>query len=96
MPRYHFDLVDHVTVEDHGGQLFTDDRAATLAADDLAQQIFEVRPELRVRDILFSSGMPGGLKSIARPFVKMQSRICTGALPNSLFAVQFIYETDQS
>jgi Bacteriophage Lambda NinG protein len=47
MPRYHFDLVDHVTVEDHGGQLFTDDGAAARAADDLAQQIFEVRPELR-------------------------------------------------
>jgi hypothetical protein len=47
MPRYHFDLVDHTTVEDHGGQILTDDLTAADVADELARRIFEVRPELR-------------------------------------------------
>jgi hypothetical protein len=47
MPRYHFDLVDHHTVEDHGGQVLEDDIKASDVADALAARIFEVRPELR-------------------------------------------------
>jgi hypothetical protein len=39
MPRYHFDLVDHVTVEDHGGQLLDDDVTASDVADILAHKI---------------------------------------------------------
>jgi hypothetical protein len=47
MPRYYFDLIDHVSVEDHGGQVLTDDTAASRVADELARKVFEVRPELR-------------------------------------------------
>lgn len=47
MPRYHFDLVDHTTVEDHGGQLLADDIIAGDVADELARQVYEVRPQLR-------------------------------------------------
>jgi hypothetical protein len=47
MPRYHFDLADHHTVEDHGGQILADDVTATDVADELASRIYEVRPELR-------------------------------------------------
>ncbi len=47
MPRYHFDLVEHHTVEDHGGQILADDTIAEDVADELAARIYEVRPELR-------------------------------------------------
>lgn len=47
MPRYHFDLVDHTTVEDHGGQILADDITASDVADELAARIYEVRPALR-------------------------------------------------
>ena len=47
MPRYHFDLVDHKTVEDHGGQILADDVTAADVADELARRLYEVRPELR-------------------------------------------------
>jgi hypothetical protein len=47
MPRYHFDLVDHKTVEDNGGQILADDVTASDVADELAARVYEVRPELR-------------------------------------------------
>jgi hypothetical protein len=47
MPRYHFDLVDHTTVEDKGGQILADDIVASDVADELALRVYEVRPELR-------------------------------------------------
>jgi hypothetical protein len=47
MPRYHFDLVDHRTLEDHGGQVLADDIMAADVADELARRVREVRPELR-------------------------------------------------
>jgi hypothetical protein len=47
MPRYHFDLVDHRTVEDHGGQILADDIAASDVADELARRMYDLRPELR-------------------------------------------------
>jgi hypothetical protein len=47
MPRYHFDLVDHRTVEDKGGQILADDVTACDVADRLAAELNEVRPELR-------------------------------------------------
>jgi hypothetical protein len=47
MPRYHFDLVDHTTVSDQGGQLLTDDDLAIQVADRLAAEILEARPELQ-------------------------------------------------
>jgi hypothetical protein len=47
MPRYHFDLVDSHTVEDHGGQILADDTIAEDVADELARRIYDVRPELR-------------------------------------------------
>jgi hypothetical protein len=46
MPRYHFDLVDHITVEDHGGQILADDITAAVVADELARRVREVRPQL--------------------------------------------------
>jgi hypothetical protein len=49
MPRYHFDLVDHHVVEDHGGQVLADDITATEVADELARRIHDVRAELRGR-----------------------------------------------
>ena len=47
MPRYHFDLVDHHTVEDHGGQILADDTVTEDVADELAAKIYDVRPEMR-------------------------------------------------
>ena len=47
MPRYHFDLVDHRTVEDEGGQVLADDVVASDVADELARRVCEARPELR-------------------------------------------------
>jgi hypothetical protein len=47
MPRYHFDLVDHTTVEDKGGQVLADDVMASDVADRLAEDLYEIRPELR-------------------------------------------------
>jgi hypothetical protein len=47
MPRYHFDLIDHKTVEDKGGQVLADDVVASDVADRLAEQLYQVRPELR-------------------------------------------------
>jgi hypothetical protein len=47
MPRYHFDLVDHVTVEDHGGQILDDDVTASDVADILAHKVCRQHPELR-------------------------------------------------
>jgi hypothetical protein len=46
MPRYHFDLVDHTTVEDKGGQILADDIVASDVADKLAEDLYQVRPEL--------------------------------------------------
>jgi len=47
VPRYHFDLIDHKTVEDAGGQFLADDITACDVADRLAEELFKVRPELR-------------------------------------------------
>jgi hypothetical protein len=50
MPRYHFDLVDHTTVEDKRGQVLADDVMASDVAGRLAEDLYQVRPELRGRD----------------------------------------------
>jgi hypothetical protein len=47
MPRYYFDLVDHKTVEDHGGQDLADDVTASDVADELARRVYQSHPELR-------------------------------------------------
>jgi hypothetical protein len=47
MPRYHFDLVDHKTVEDKGGQVLADHVMASDVADRLAEDLYRLRPELR-------------------------------------------------
>jgi hypothetical protein len=47
MPRYHFDLIDHKTVEDEGGQILADDVMAGDVADRLAEDLYRIRPELR-------------------------------------------------
>jgi hypothetical protein len=47
MPRYRFDLVDHPTVEDKGGQILADDIIAAGVADQLALRVYEARPEPR-------------------------------------------------
>jgi hypothetical protein len=46
MPRYHFDLVDHTTVEDKGGQVLSDEVAAADVADELAHRLYLSKPEL--------------------------------------------------
>lgn len=46
MPRYHFDLIDSVVVEDLGGRLCEDDAHAVRAANHLASQLFKTRPEI--------------------------------------------------
>jgi hypothetical protein len=53
MPRYHFNLIDHVIVEDRGGQILADDLMAVRVADELARKVFEVRPELRNKGCSF-------------------------------------------
>ena len=52
MQRYHFDLVDHTTIEDKGGQMLADDMVACDVADELALRVYEVRPELRGKGYL--------------------------------------------
>ena len=47
MPRYHFDLVDHKTVEDKGGHVLADEVIASDVADGLAEDLYRVRPKLR-------------------------------------------------
>jgi hypothetical protein len=47
MPRYHFDLVDHRTVEDQGGRILVDDITACDVADRLAAELHEIRPDVR-------------------------------------------------
>jgi hypothetical protein len=47
VPRYHFDLVDSTTVADQGGRIVADDVMAADVADRLAQQLFDIRKELR-------------------------------------------------
>jgi hypothetical protein len=47
VPRYHFDLIDHKTAKDAGGQFLADDITACDVADRLAEELFKVRPELR-------------------------------------------------
>ena len=47
MPRYHFDLVDSKTVADQGGRIISDDIMAADVADRLAQELFEIRKDLR-------------------------------------------------
>ncbi len=39
MPKYHFDLVDHCTAEDHGGQALADDITASDVADEPARRV---------------------------------------------------------
>jgi hypothetical protein len=52
MPRYHFDLVDHTTVEDKGGQILADEIVASDVADELARRVYDARPELRGKGYL--------------------------------------------
>jgi hypothetical protein len=47
MPRYHFDLIDHTTVEDKGEQFLADDATASDVADELARRVYQARRELR-------------------------------------------------
>jgi hypothetical protein len=47
MPRYHFDLADHTTVEDKGGQVLADDTTASDVADEIARRVYQARSELR-------------------------------------------------
>jgi hypothetical protein len=46
MPRYHFDLVDSVVIKDLGGRLCENDAHAKSAANSLASELFETRPDL--------------------------------------------------
>ena len=60
MPRYHFDLVDHTTVEDKGGQILADDVTASDVAEKLAADLFEIRPELRGKGYSIQVSGPDG------------------------------------
>lgn len=66
MPRYHFDLVDHRIVEDHGRQILEDDVTAADVADELAARIYDVRPELRGMGYSILVAVRRGAKSTAR------------------------------
>jgi hypothetical protein len=48
MPRYHFDVIGKNTIADRTGLLLPDDIHASDAADRLASELYEIRPELRV------------------------------------------------
>ena len=50
MPRYHFDVIGRNTIADRTGLLLPDDIHASDAADRLASELYEIRPELRVRE----------------------------------------------
>jgi hypothetical protein len=50
MPRYHFDVIGKNTIADRTGLLLPDDIHASDAADRLASELYEIRPELRVRE----------------------------------------------
>jgi hypothetical protein len=60
MPRYHFDLVDHMTVEDKGGQVLSDDVTASDVADRLAEELYMVRPELHGKGFNTAVSGPDG------------------------------------
>jgi hypothetical protein len=49
-PRYHFDVIGRNTIADRTGLLLPDDIHASDAADRLASELYEIRPELRVRE----------------------------------------------
>jgi hypothetical protein len=46
MPRFHFHLTDHKTIEDKGGQILVDEVAAIDVANELARQLYRSEPEL--------------------------------------------------
>lgn len=46
MPKYHFDLVDHVTVADQGGRDLSDDAEAIYFSERLGQHLRALKPEL--------------------------------------------------
>ena len=50
MPRYHFDVIGRNTIADRTGLLLPDDIHASDAADRLASELYEIRPELRIRE----------------------------------------------
>src|ERR1700676_5279722 len=50
MPRYHFDVIGRNTIADRTGLLLPDAIHASDAADRLASELYEIRPELRVRE----------------------------------------------
>jgi hypothetical protein len=80
MPRYYLDLVDHTTVEDKGGQVLVDDVMASDVADRLAEDLYQVRPELRGKgySILVSYAER---ETIHKAPVKLSSPLSMGRLP---------------
>jgi hypothetical protein len=62
MPKYHFDLVDHVTVQDKGGQELIDDITASYVADELAKLVYLTQPELRDRGYAIQVSDEGGIQ----------------------------------
>jgi hypothetical protein len=69
MPRYHFDLVDHNTVEDNGGQVLSGDTAATGVADELLRaNIIGYVPNCVTRDISSSSRIKKAARFTAQRF----------------------------
>src|ERR1700676_532070 len=71
MPRYHFDVIGKNTIADRTGLLLPDDIHASDAADRLASELYEIRPELRVRGGAVLGTDVGGGEVPPAPIVKV-------------------------
>jgi hypothetical protein len=90
MPRYHFDVIGKSTVADRTGLLLPDDIHASDAADRLASELYENRPELRVRECAVLVTDDHGEEVHRAPIVKVHVASVTGPegdiAPLSLFS----------
>ena len=71
VPRYHFDVIGKNTIADRTGLLLPDDTHASDAADRLASELYEIRPELRVRECAVLVTDDGGEEVHRAPIVKV-------------------------
>jgi hypothetical protein len=71
MPRYHFDVIGRNTIADRTGLLLPDDIHASDAADRLASELYEIRPELRVRECAVLVTDDDGEEVHCAPIVKV-------------------------
>ena len=71
MPRYHFDVIGRNTIADRTGLLLPDDIHASDAADRLASELYEIRPELRARECAVLVTDDDGEEVHSAPIVKV-------------------------